>query len=144
VTAGVYILLRYCHCDSSCLLLVGRFTLLIARVSACVERDIKKVIALRTLSQLGVIIVSLGALQKSFCFFHLMSHAFFKALLFICIGTFIHFVFGTQDYRRHNLFNLPSIFTATSILSLRGFTFLSGFYRKDIIIEGFMIEESQS
>ena len=142
VTAGVYVLIRYCQNDPFPLLFLGSFTLFLAGIRACAERDLKKVVALSTLSQLGVMIVSLGALAKSHCFFHLLSHAFFKSLLFVCIGTCIHSVYGTQESRRYNrlhlTYNLTS-FTAVSSLSLLGFLFTSGCYSKEIILEALYI-----
>ena len=138
VTAGVYFLIRFCPSDPSVLLNLGSFTMLLAGLSACVERDLKKVVALSTLSQLGVMIISLGASEKSYCFFHLISHAYFKALLFICVGALIHSVYGTQDYRRFNRLSTTlfvSVFATVSNLSLIGFFFMSGFYRKDGILE---------
>ena len=71
VTAGVYVLIRYCHTEAVALIIMGSFTILISGLRACVESDIKKVVALRTLSQLGIMIVAIGALEKSYCFFHL-------------------------------------------------------------------------
>ena len=139
VTAGVYVLIRYCQTESIPLLALGSCTLFLAGMRACAESDLKKVVALRTLSQLGVIMVSLGALAKSNCFFHLLSHAFFKSLLFICIGTSIHSVYGTQEIRSYNSLHLsyiPSAFATVSSLSLLGFLFTSGFYRKERILEG--------
>lgn len=136
VTAGVYVLIRYCN-DCGWLLSVGRLTLFLAGIRACVERDLKKVVALRTLSQLGVIIVSLGCGKKSYCFFHLISHAFFKALLFLCVGLCIHTVYGSQDYRRIDKLSpiAVSVLCGVANLSLIGFLFTSGFYRKDMVLE---------
>ena len=138
VTAGVYVLIRYCYSDIRSLLFIGSCTMTIAGIGACAESDLKKVVALRTLSQLGVIIVSLGALEKSYCFFHLISHACFKALLFMCVGACIHSVYGTQDYRSFNKLRptlYVSLFASVANISLIGFVFTSGFYRKDIILE---------
>ena len=138
VTAGVYVLIRFCRQDTSQLLIIGRCTILLAGLRACAERDLKKVVALRTLSQLGIIIVSLGAQLKAYCFFHVISHACFKALLFLSVGVMIHSVFGTQDYRRFNeLSSLPfaSTLMCVSNLSLVGFIYTTGFYRKDMILE---------
>jgi len=115
--------------------------MLIAGVSACVELDIKKIVALSTLSQLGVIIISLSLFQKNICFFHLVTHAIFKALLFICVGISIHTIYGSQDFRSFS--NLgkgifyPIRFLIISNIALLGFPFISGFYRKDIIMERF-------
>lgn len=138
VTAGVYVLIRYCLCDTTFLLILGTFTMFLSGVRACAERDLKKIVALSTLSQLGVMFVSIGAHEKSYCFFHLLSHAGFKALLFLCIGSRIHSVYGTQDFRSFNLLNLNifnSLFMSVSVISLMGFFFTSGFYRKDGILE---------
>ena len=147
VTAGVYVLIRYCYSDIGSLLFIGSCTMIIAGIGACAESDLKKVVALRTLSQLGVIIISLGALEKSYCFFHLISHACFKALLFICVGACIHSVYGTQDYRRFNKLSSTlyvSLFASVANISLIGFLFTSGFYSKDIILEVLLKGESYS
>merc|ERR1719244_1815162 len=115
--------------------------MLIAGVSACTEIDIKKIVALSTLSQLGVIIVSLSLFRKNICFFHLVTHAIFKALLFICVGVAIHTIYGSQDFRSFR--NLgknvlyPIRFLIISNIALLGFPFIAGFYRKDIVIESF-------
>ena len=138
VTAGVYVLIRFCNSDMRILIFIGTFTMFIAGVRACAERDLKKVVALSTLSQLGIIILSIGSIEKSFCFFHLMSHAYFKALLFLCIGTHIHALYGSQDFRRFNKLRptlYVSVFTSVSNLSLMGFVFTTGFYRKDLLLE---------
>jgi len=112
-----------------------------AGVRACVEIDLKKIVALSTLSQLGVIMVSLAVFQKNICFFHLVTHAIFKALLFMCVGVSIHTFFGGQDFRSFsNLgksINYPIRFLTISNIALLGFPFMSGFYRKDMIIESF-------
>jgi len=99
VTAGVYVLLRYNPHESQWLIVAGSVTILIAGICACAETDVKKIIALSTLSQLGVMMVALGLTLKELCFFHLITHALFKALLFLCIGVFIHNTFGGQDDR---------------------------------------------
>ena len=141
VTAGVYMLLRYNAKGVFWLVLVGRCTLFIAGVAACAESDLKKIVALSTLSQLGVMVVSLSIFQKSFCFFHLITHAMFKALLFLRVGVGIHRVYGTQDLRSFRGLSkglsIPCVFLVCSSLSLLGFPFMSGFYRKDIIMESF-------
>lgn len=142
VTAGVYILIRYCDSDLGPLFLVGRITILLAGLCACVESDLKKVVALRTLSQLGLMIVSLGSHEKSYCFFHLISHAFFKALLFMCVGFWIHSLYASQDYRSYNMItgsSFVSVLIRVANLSLMGFLFTSGFYSKDGILESLTI-----
>ena len=115
--------------------------MLIAGGRACVELDIKKIVALSTLSQLGVMIISLSLYQKNICFFHLVTHAIFKALLFICVGISIHTIYGSQDFRSfRNLSKgiiYPIRFLTISNIALLGFPFMAGFYRKDMIIERF-------
>ena len=95
VTAGVYLIIRlnYIFCSSSrtnVLLFIGIITILLAGAAAIFEIDIKKVIALSTLRQLGVIIIILGAIEPILSFFHLLRHAYFKAILFICAGIIFH------------------------------------------------------
>ena len=140
VTAGVYVLLRYNPHEYEWLLVLGSVTMLIAGLCACAEMDLKKIVALRTLSQLGVMVVALGLRLKELCFFHLMTHALFKALLFLCVGVYIHNTYGGQDYRSFNglakAARGASTLAATANLSLLGFPFLAGFFRKDLILEG--------
>ena len=103
VTAGVYIIIRFIHLFGSeftfILLFLGSATMFLARFSALTETDIKKIIALSTLSQLGVIFISLSLQLQEVALFHLLVHAFFKALLFICGGNIIHISKGSQDIR---------------------------------------------
>lgn len=105
VTAGVYLLFRffpslrqYPNFEVS-IFYVGVITCTIAGLSAIYENDLKKIIALSTLSQLGVMIIALGLGQPLLAFFHLVTHALFKALLFICAGTIIHRKQNNQDIR---------------------------------------------
>lgn len=141
VTAGVYLLLRFNHLGTEWLLAAGSTTMIIAGLCACGEMDIKKIVALSTLSQLGVMVVGLGLALKNLCFLHLMTHAVFKALLFMCVGVGIHTVFGTQDFRTfRNVTGTvpgPAALLRVANLALLGFPFLAGFYRKDAILEGF-------
>jgi len=115
--------------------------MLMAGLCACGEIDIKKIVALSTLSQLGVMVVGLGLALKRLRFFHLLTHAIFKALLFLCVGVGIHTVFGRQDFRRFRNASRtlpgPSALISVANLALLGFPFLAGFYRKDAILEGF-------
>jgi len=142
VTAGVYLLIRYNMTDISSLLFLGGLTIVSSGMSACYERDLKKVVALSTLSQLGVMIVGIGSDEKAFTFFHLLSHACFKALLFMTIGVIIHTLYGTQDSRClvQLVSTLPvAILSAVSCASLLGFYFTTGFYRKDALLENLYI-----
>ena len=147
VTAGVYLLIRFNASSHEWMLAVGRATIIIAGFCACAEIDIKKIVALSTLSQLGVMMVSLSLCQKDFCFFHLTTHAIFKALLFMCVGVGIHTIYGSQDFRRfsgtRSSLLWPISFLLISNLSLLGFPFISGFYRKDLILERFYSSNSR-
>lgn len=114
-------------------------TITIASINAIAETDIKKIIALSTLSQLGVIIASLSIHLPQLAFFHLITHAIFKALLFITAGTLIHLHHHSQDLRAiGNLITQIPVTIAALIsanLALSGFPFIAGFYSKDIILE---------
>nr|YP_002929398.1 NADH dehydrogenase subunit 5 [Urechis unicinctus]ABR12814.2 NADH dehydrogenase subunit 5 [Urechis unicinctus] len=145
VTAGVFLLIRFYPFLSSfywfapALLFTSTLTMLMAGLSAILECDLKKIIALSTLSQLGVMMAALGLNQPKFALFHLITHALFKALLFVCAGTLIHYHHHTQDLR--TMGNLPSQLPITmstmflANLALCGFPFLAGFYSKDLILE---------
>ena len=144
VTAGVYLLIRFNYLLMSFdllkyLILVGVFTIFIAGLGAMRELDIKKVIALSTLRQLGVMIITIGVGFPLMGFFHLVAHAFFKALLFICAGILIHNFKDYQDIRLMSRgacfipFTLRMFMTAN--LRLCGLPFIAGFYSKDLILE---------
>lgn len=145
VTAGVFLLFRFYpalsiysfFCPS--LLIIATLTCLIAGLRANTECDIKKIIALSTLSQLGVMIVRLGLDSPLLAFFHLITHALFKALLFLCAGTLIHLHSHSQDLRIIGDLptQIPSISAAIMVsnLALCGTPFLAGFYSKDAILE---------
>ena len=77
---------------------MASLTMFMSAISAVFEPDVKKVVALSTLSQLGVIMLAIGVGAIRVCFFHLVSHALFKALMFLCVGALIHFT-GVQDLR---------------------------------------------
>lgn len=110
-----------------------------AGLAAIAECDIKKVIALSTLRQLGTMAYSLAISMPHLAFFHLITHALFKALLFIAAGTLIHYHDHNQDLRAIGILNssIPVISTmiVTSSLALCGAPFIAGFYSKDLIIE---------
>lgn len=110
-----------------------------ARIAATIENDLKKIIALSTLSQLGVIIISLALNLPECTFFHLITHAIFKALIFLCAGTLILINSHTQDLRASSNSLTQAPLTTTAMLirasALAGFPFLAGFYSKDIILE---------
>uniref|UniRef100_A0AAU6QH63 NADH-ubiquinone oxidoreductase chain 5 n=1 Tax=Prionospio sp. 6 MH-2023 TaxID=3059274 RepID=A0AAU6QH63_9ANNE len=145
VTAGVFLIFRFYPLLASypmfkpILLILATLTTLMAGLSANTECDMKKVIALSTLSQLGVMMVSMGLGAPLIAFFHLITHALFKALLFLCAGTLIHLHLHSQDLRfMGNLSHqMPSIAAPMMIsnLALCGAPFLAGFYSKDMILE---------
>lgn len=148
VTAGVYLLIRINYLISRVeflwgLTLLGAITIFIAGRAAIAEVDIKKIIALSTLSQLGLIFMTLGIGLPALAFFHLVAHAYFKAILFICAGGVIHRIKEFQDLRTIGgaVVNLPlalRIFLVAN-LSLCGFPFITGFFSKDLILELLMI-----
>lgn len=152
VTAGVFLIFRFIDLVffdfyfSEFLLFISCFTIFLSGITAFKETDIKKIVALSTLSNLGIIISSLSFGLFYLSFFHLITHAIFKALLFICSGFIIDFLFHCQDLRFIGdiFYRLPLISSGFIIsnLSLCGFPFLSGFYSKDLIFERFFFFSS--
>nr|UWM10847.1 NADH dehydrogenase subunit 5 [Pseudocuneopsis capitata] len=146
VTAGVYIMFRYYWFFSAMdglLLLaskVGCLTLLMASLAACFELDVKKLIALSTLGHLGFMVYVLGLGYPVLSFFHMVMHALFKSLLFLCAGYYIHMMSSSQDLRQLSgvgWSSSPLLVSCTIIgfSSLCGVPYLSGFYSKDAILE---------
>nr|ALO76133.1 NADH deshydrogenase subunit 5 [Scirtidae sp. GENSP02] len=147
VTAGVYLLIRFNFIFSDLLmaimLLISVLTMFMSGVGANFEFDLKKVIALSTLSQLGLMMSILFLGNYKLAFFHLLTHAMFKALLFMCVGSVIHNFLNSQDIRFMGslMLQMPltCVFFNVSNLSLCGFPFLAGFYSKDLILEIFSL-----
>nr|BDQ44026.1 NADH dehydrogenase subunit 5 [Amynthas conformis] len=145
VTAGVFLLIRFYPFLSSTswfnqlLLLIAVSTTTMAGLSAMTECDMKKIIALSTLSQLGMMMAAMGLGMVSLAYFHMVTHALFKALLFICAGTLIHSHMHSQDLRwMGNITRQMPTTTSCFILAnmaLCGAPFMSGFYSKDMIVE---------
>lgn len=144
VTAGVYLLIRFniLFVDTllrKILLLIGGLTIFIAGIAANFEFDLKKIIALSTLRQLGLIISILAIGFPKLAFFHLLTHALFKALLFMCAGAIIHNMKNSQDIRTIGGLTFFMPFTTSCLnvanLALCGIPFLAGFYSKDLILE---------
>nr|WMH03397.1 NADH dehydrogenase subunit 5 [Cacopsylla melanoneura]WMH03410.1 NADH dehydrogenase subunit 5 [Cacopsylla melanoneura]WMH03423.1 NADH dehydrogenase subunit 5 [Cacopsylla melanoneura] len=143
VTAGVYMMIRFYECLlqsflTQGMLIVSLITILVAGVSALQEFDMKRLVAFSTLGQLGfmTMILSLGYVYVAF--FHLLIHALFKALLFMCTGSVIHSSTGIQDLRKMGslmLSPLTSVSLNISLFSLMGIPFSSGFYSKDSLLE---------
>nr|YP_010987618.1 NADH dehydrogenase subunit 5 [Oxytelus varipennis]WON66037.1 NADH dehydrogenase subunit 5 [Oxytelus varipennis] len=143
VTAGVYLLIRFFNCLSpfilNILLFIGVMTMFMAGLGANYEYDLKKIIALSTLSQLGLMISILALGDVLLAFYHLLTHALFKATLFMCAGNMIHTMGNFQDirYMGNMIIQMPltCVIFNISNLSLCGFPFLAGFYSKDLILE---------
>nr|YP_010999353.1 NADH dehydrogenase subunit 5 [Cricotopus triannulatus]WPM93199.1 NADH dehydrogenase subunit 5 [Cricotopus triannulatus] len=148
VTAGVYLLIRFniLLMDtflSKFLLLMGGLTMFMAGVAANFEFDLKKIIALSTLSQLGLMMSILAMGFPKLAFFHLLTHALFKALLFMCAGSIIHNMKNSQDIRDMGglIYFMPLTTSCLNVanLALCGMPFLAGFYSKDLILEIVML-----
>lgn len=122
--------------------LIGSLTRLFAGASACFENDLKKIVAFSTLSQLGFMFFSLGIKILNLAFFHMVTHAIFKALLFICVGIIIHLSWHCQDIRFmgrvSNSIPVTTSATGVSVFSINAIPLISGFYSKDAIIESAM------
>nr|YP_010046745.1 NADH dehydrogenase subunit 5 [Culiseta inconspicua]QPJ78689.1 NADH dehydrogenase subunit 5 [Culiseta inconspicua] len=144
VTAGVYLLIRFnvLLVDSflgKFLLLFSGLTMFMAGLGANFEFDLKKIIALSTLSQLGLMMSILSMGFYKLAFFHLLTHALFKALLFMCAGVIIHNMKNCQDIRVMGSLSMSMPLTCSCFnianLALCGMPFLAGFYSKDLILE---------
>nr|UKG18995.1 NADH dehydrogenase subunit 5 [Dendrolimus punctatus] len=144
VTAGVYLLIRFNMLlvdvfFLKILLLLSGLTMFMAGISANYEFDLKKIIALSTLSQLGLMMSILSMGFPDLAFFHLLTHAVFKALLFMCAGVIIHMMSDMQDIRFMGGISyyipMTSLCLNISNMALCGIPFLAGFYSKDMILE---------
>nr|QBM08413.1 NADH dehydrogenase subunit 5 [Magicicada neotredecim] len=144
VTAGVYLIIRFSNLIMSfnliqMFLMLSVLTMIMAGLAANFEFDLKKIIALSTLSQLGIMMSILMFGYPMLSFFHLIIHALFKASLFLCAGVLIHSLMNNQDIRMMGCmtYNMPmtSMFMNIANLSLCGMPFMSGFYSKDLIME---------
>nr|QXG19187.1 NADH dehydrogenase subunit 5 [Drosophila erecta] len=144
VTAGVYLLIRFNILLSTSwlgqlLLLLSGLTMFMAGLGANFEFDLKKIIALSTLSQLGLMMSILSMGFYKLAMFHLLTHALFKALLFMCAGAIIHNMNNSQDIRLMGGLSIHMPLTSAcfnvSNLALCGMPFLAGFYSKDMILE---------
>lgn len=145
VTAGIFLMIRLSALFMSApfvLLLavfIGSITTLFAGVCALVQTDMKRIVAFSTTSQLGYMLLTCGFANFSLSFFHLINHAFFKAMLFMTMGIVIHIFSNEQDLRRVGslLLVTPLVYTSMQIgnSALTGVIFTTGFFSKDLILE---------
>jgi NADH-ubiquinone oxidoreductase chain 5 len=145
VTAGVYLLMRssplieYSGTILIICLWLGAITTVFSSLIGLFQQDIKKVIAYSTMSQLGMMIIGIGLSSYNIALFHLVNHAFYKALLFLGAGAVIHSVSDNQDFRKYGGLRpfLPLTYSVMLIasLSLVAIPFMTGFYSKDLILE---------
>nr|AWV83790.1 NADH dehydrogenase subunit 5 [Okanagana rimosa] len=144
VTAGVYLMIRFNNVilqieSINLLMLMSVMTMIMSGIGANFEFDLKKIIALSTLSQLGIMMTILMFGYPILAFFHLVVHALFKASLFLCAGIIIHTFNNNQDIRMMGClcYQMPltMVLMNVSNLSLCGMPFMSGFYSKDLIME---------
>lgn len=138
VTAGVYFLFRFMVLPNGLVFSIGLLTTVIGGLSALIEADVKKLVALSTMAHLGLIVTRLGLGCRKLAFYHLVFHANFKALIFLVVGTMIHLNYGSQELRASTLLRQSGCFLRVTLrialLSICGFLILSGWVSKEAIL----------
>ena len=138
VTAGIFLLLRHGFAGFTLLSLIGSLTMVGGGIVALLGQDAKKIVALSTLSQLGLITYSLAMCSELLTLNHLLVHAYFKRLLFMCVGVLIHSTFGTQESRIGSDISSPraSLFLGiVSVFSISGLVATSGARSKHMLLD---------
>jgi len=152
VTAGVFLLLRlnfllaFSYYTLIFITIIGTLTAFIGGTLALSSLDIKELIAYSTMSQLGYMITILGLKSNNLSFFHLIFHAYFKALLFLTAGAIIHTILDLQDFRKTgaliNFLPFTAIISIIGLFSLIAFPFTTGFYSKEQIINSLYVSNT--
>ena len=146
VTAGILLIRKFPtiipNTLKTSIFIIIILSLCLSRCIGIFTKDFKKIVAYSTLSQISIILLCICINLKSLSMFHLYTHAFFKRLLFFSVGNIIHNNNNSQEYRSYsNCFksrNFNCIVIIISLLSISSLIFISGFYRKECIIENFL------
>lgn len=143
VTAGILLFVKIVLLInikiSNVLFFISLISLILRSIICYIEKDFKKLVAFSTLSQISYILIAISINYVYMCFFHLYMHAYFKSILFFSVGNILHNMQNIQDKRQYNkiliMSNYNTIIIILSLISIRGLIFISGFFRKEMVIE---------